>query len=813
MLSLARRLMTWLYRRWYWLLGTGIALILLSVGGVYGVLVTSLPPTAGEVTVPYLKDSVSVRFDGLERPFVQARSFFDAVFAEGWLHGCHRLWQMEMFRRAGRGRLAELLGGSLVDADREMWRLGIPQLAERLEANASSRLRQTVEAYVAGVNAAIEQYKVFPVEFLLLNSSVEPWQARDVFAVGALLAFQSGNNYRNELLRMALHDTLDADRFAIFVTSQSERPDFPFVIPRSRLPDNASSPISNPNKFYPGGARILQRLAAIDPLDNVLMPSCALGSNGWVIAPQKSKSGRALFAFDSHDALGLPSLFYEVHLFYGEGRQVRGWSVAGLPGVVNGYNESIAWGFTNIGDTQDLFFEMRSAEDSNVFQDGDEWYTARQEKVTIPVRGRDHNEDFVVTHTRNGPLVQEEPPISLRWTIQDLGVLSLDGFLDVNVARNWQEFNTALDRLPAPSLNATYADIHGTIGFRTAGLLPLRGRGEGVFPLAGNDPDNRWQGTVPVDAMPRVANPPWGYLAAANARVNPAGEGPLIAADNASAYRIQRIQDVLGADVAFNTDDMTSLQVDWRDGQAEQLLPFLLRFLEDVPMPTSGKRVIKELEDWDYKDSDGSGGLSGLVFQQWYIELARTVFAEQLGESLYQQLLKRNYVLNHALDSLILDDGSSVWWEGKKGERIAAAFRSTLEALARKLGPDINHWRLSRLQRVELRHELSDAQPILAYLLSVPPASWGGGPATVGRANYRYDRPFRVQHAATVRVVAELTSTPKVRAVMSGGQSGHPLSGHYSDQFNAWLEGNTYPIASTPLDVDGSAIVLKPKLD
>ena len=251
------------------------------------------------------------------------------------------------------------------------------------------------------------------------------------------------------------------------------------------------------------------------------MPSFAFGSNGWVVAPSKSKTGNALFAFDSHDAFGLPNLFYEVHLFFAGDQQLRGWSVAGLPGVINGYNERVAWGFTNIGDTQDLFLETRSETDPLQFKDGDQWYTARTETVKIPVSGREQDEDLTITHTINGPLISENPPISLSWSVQHLDGKGIDCILKFNRAMSCDEYARALDDFAAPSLNATFADIDGNIGFRTAGLIPIRGAGNGLIPSDGADPANRWQGFVPPQALPTAVNPEAGYLAAANARSTP----------------------------------------------------------------------------------------------------------------------------------------------------------------------------------------------------------------------------------------------------------------------------------------------------
>ncbi len=542
-----------------------LAILAVAIIGLAIRFYPTVAPVIGTFSVNHLNAAVTITFDKHQRPFVLAETLNDALFAEGWLHAQHRLWQMEMFRRAGKGRLAEMLGGSMLESDKELWRMGVPQLAQQLEVNASPEMKRHVTAYVNGINAALESGDSTPPEFLLLQHTPDPWAASDVYALGALMAFQSAGNSSNELLRLALFNELGPQRAQIFVPRESADEDFPYVLPKL-----------NPEAL---NTAVCRRIAT-DPLDNPLMPRFALGSNGWVVAPSKSQTGNALFAFDSHDALGLPNLFYEVHLFYEEERQIRGWSVAGLPGVINGYNERVAWGFTNIGDTQDLFLETRSTTDPLQFKDGDNWYTARSETVKIPVSGRDQPESLTIVYTLNGPLISDDPPISLSWTVQHLDGMGIDNILEFNQAQSCEDFHSQLDRYAAPSLNATFADIDGNIGFRTLGLIPIRGAGEGLLPLDGSDPANRWQGFVPPDELPAAQNPEQGFLAAANARVTAPGQGPLVSADNAPGYRMRRIKEVLSGHDQVSLDQMRSLQTDWYDSQAALLLPELIEAIE-----------------------------------------------------------------------------------------------------------------------------------------------------------------------------------------------------------------------------------------
>ena len=799
-----------------WLVSIATFLVVaIIVAGL--VLRASLPEYQGEVEVQGLQQPVSISFDALARPYAIAQNFNEALFAEGWLHGSERLWQMELLRRAGRGRMAEMLGEGMLDTDKELWRMGVPQLAGKLQSNASPRLLEWLDYYVAGVNAAIGKYSVLPPEFLLLSHSVEPWSAEDVFAVGALVAFESGRNYKKELVRMALRKKLGADRFALFVDDHSDRVDYPFVLEAAVLEadvlkadssEKTGKPVIEPEarsqsvKAEKDIIALLARLEAVDPVQTPLMPSASLGSNGWVVAADKSSTGNPLYAFDSHDKLGLPNLFYEVHLLFTDAksrkRQLRGWSVPGLPGVISGYNEHIAWGFTNIGDTQDLFIETRSPDDPLLFKEEDGWYQAKTETVAIPVKGQQPVE-LEIIYTRNGPLISEAPLLSFSWTGHSVGKYSLESILQMNLARNWETFNQAADGLLAPTLNATYADNHGNIGFRTAGVLPLRGAGNGLYPLRGDLLENHWRGQVATNEMPRVLNPHQGYLAAANARVNALNNGSLISADNAPPYRIQRIQDVLGATEKISPEQMQSLQFDWFDGQAAYLLPHLLAALDTEQMADELQPVVSLLRDWHTNPIAGPDSAAALIFQQWYLALLEAVFAEPLGGPLYQKLLDQSYVVNHPLDILITTDRYGQWWPSVKNEVITGALQTAVAGLKEELGEDISAWRLDQKQQVGLQHELAKAEPLLSILFNENPRPWGGTPASVGRANYKYHTPYQVYHGATIRAVADMGVEPVISTVIPGGQSGHPLSEHYSDQFQGWLEGELFPVLSPAL--------------
>ncbi len=773
-------------------LALGALVVLAAVAGFAGVR-ASLPGRSGDLELPGLDAPVTIVFDPRARPFVRAGGVGDALFAQGFLHARERLFQMELIRRAGRGRLAEALGPGLLDTDRELWRSGVPQLAERIERNASRATRDRVGRYVAGVNAALERMAIRPPSLLMAGVPVRPWEPRDVYGVGAMTAFDSANNADNELLRLALAQALDDEAFTAFVPDEAGVPAFPYVIP-------------------PGSTLgLLSRRDALDAVRQPLLPSLSLGSNGWAVSGKRSHSGAALFAFDSHDALSLPNLLYEVHLFFGSEGQIRGFSVPGLPGVVNGFNGRIAWGFTNIGDSQDLYVETRDPADPTRFLGPDGFESARVERVEIPVRGRPEPERLEILHTRHGPLVSEDPPISMAWIGHRVEGLRIDPLFELNLARDRVEAFDALDRLAAPSANATYADVSGAIAVRTVGALPVRGRAEGLWPLPAHEPDVVWKGVLPARELPRSVDPESGFVAAANARVSPPGLGPLVSADNAPGYRMARIVDVLSSKPVHAPADMRALQGDWHNEQAARLLAVLLPELGAESMGPAERAAHHALERWLEDPISDPEQAAPLVFERFYVALARTLFAEHLGGPLFERLLRRNYVLNHALDGLLLDAATeSPWWRGDRPARVREAFAAAVAGLRDEAGADPAGWNWGDHHRVTLRHELAKAVPLLGAWLDRGPFRWGGGHATVGRARYRYDRPEQVTGAATVRLVIEMTEPMQIWSIIPGGQSGHPADPHYGDQIADWLAGRHEAIPARFEDVSGRTLRLAP---
>ena len=471
-----------------------IALLLLAagLGAIYLIARQSLPQVAGELAVPGLAAPVDVLRDANGVPHIFARSEADAHFALGFVHAQDRLWQMEMNRRIAAGRLAEVVGPAALDTDRFLRTLGIRRVAEANVRALDADSRRLLAAYAAGVNAFLATKPVLPPEFWLLGligeQRPEPWSEVDSAAWTKMLAWDLGGNWRSELLRLQLARTLPTAAIQQFL------PPYPGDKPVA-LPDLAT----------------LYGEAGGPPAPGV-SDAPAGGSNSWVVSGARTKSGKPLLANDPHLGLSAPGIWYFAHL-HAPGLNAIGATAPGVPGILLGRNERIAWSATNTGpDVQDLYVERLDA--TARYQAPDGWREFEKRREIIGVKGAPDAE-LTVRESRHGPVISDVVTtasaaaprghvLALAWTALAEDDASLDALFRMPRARNWPEFLEATRALQAPQQNLSYADVDGNIGFIAPGRIPVRkpeNALRGLAPAPGWDGRYDWQGSIPFDLV------------------------------------------------------------------------------------------------------------------------------------------------------------------------------------------------------------------------------------------------------------------------------------------------------------------------
>ncbi len=792
----------------------------------------SLPPIDGEIRVAGLNAPVEVLFDQHGVPHVYASGPEDAWFAAGVLHARDRLWQMELYRRAAYGRLSELLGEQTLPIDRRFLTLGLRAAAEAEWQAAAPAVRAALTRYAQGVNAQIAEAtgRRRPLELQLLRSAQPAWTEVDSLAVGRLLAWRLAENHQSELARHAL-----AARFGVddAIRLGGRYPDdAPTVIQGASRPTASvgpASPVGQVGPVGPGQVGPVGRVGPASPEGQVgqvgaatrkkswprglewLEPSARRGnSNNWVIAGRRTASGRPLLANDPHLQFELPGVWYEMHLV-AAGLDVAGVSVPGTPFVILGHNASIAWGMTNTGaDVQDLVVERVDLIKKQYLYRG-QWLPVTVTRAEIPVRGGD-TQSFEVWRTRHGTVFAE---VGLEWddapawlspqaersgerrvyALQwEAGGGEMAGaFEALNRAATWSDFTAAVERFAAPSQNFVYADVDGNIGYAMSGVLPQRAGGVGMLPNDGASGEGEWQGRVATAALPRLFNPPRGFITSSNNQIDRSWPG-LITRDWAQPYRTARLHQVIAAAERVDVAKAMEWQNDVTGVGAADVLAGVDGALARGAKVEGSQRaidVLQQLRGWD-KQLDGR---PVVTLYHWFEEaLWRRTFIDEMGAELFDRFLEWAGAERPAGLYTILDEPSSRWWDDigtierreTRDDVYVLAAADAAERFAADSGGD-RPWSEAHAARFD--HPMGGAALPFAWLFNRGPSAMTGGMSTVMRSSYHRARPFAAWEVPSWRQIFDVGNWDDSRVILPGGQSGHPLSTHYFDQNEMWRLG------------------------
>jgi len=812
-----------------------LVLVAVALGAGWWWVRSSIPSLDAAWRLPGLRSPVEVVADRHGVPHVYARDVEDAWFMAGALHARDRLWQMELYRRAASGRLAEVLGEAVLPLDRRMLTLRVRAAAATEWSRLGTPARTALQRYADGVNAAIAGLaaRQRPLEFQLLGTTPAPWTPEDSLAVGRLLAYRLAENHEAELVRHALARVAgagEADRLAgrypdtgPTVLGDLAPPAAPALPAGGSAPAPAAPPAVSPTPA-PAQARLAPRVpAALAWLD----PSAPrANSNAWVVSGRRTATGRPLLANDPHLLVELPSVWYEYHLV-AAGLDVQGVSVPGTPFVVIGHNARIAWGFTNTGaDVQDFAVERIDTAGRRV-QTAAGWTAVQVEDAPIPVRGRSDPSPFQIWRTPTGvvyadeSLAWEAPPawlqpdaprqgeqgaLVLKWSGFDGGGFA-DAFEALDRAGSWAEFQTALDRLSAFSQNAVYADVDGNIGYMMTGQVPVRVRGDGTRP--GSAAEVEWSGTLGGASLPRVFNPEAGFLATSN---NPVARGdvPFVTRDWAAPFRAARVTSALTEASALDVAAATTLQLDRRSAAATAVLAGVDGALAVAAKSGAAPEVadvLKRLAAWN---REVDGGEDVTLYQIFEDRLWHRAFNDDFPDDLFSRFYQWAGAERAAGLHAILADPGSRWWDDiatverreSRDDIYLLAADDAARAFA-QLPSGARGW--DRVHAATFEHALGAGGRVLAWLFNRGPVPVTGDGTTVMRVSHRRLAGFKAWEYPAWRQVLDVGRWDDSKVIHPSGQSGHPLSAQYFDQNELWRTGQYRTWAYSRGAVDGQA--------
>ena len=778
-----------------------LLLALIAVAG-YAWLRQSLPQLDGTLALSGLKAPVEIVRDRYGVPHIYAGSVEDAYFALGFVHAQDRLWQMEMNRRIGSGRMSEVLGAATLDADKFLRTLGVHRVAEATLESLSPKARSQLDAYAAGVNAFLAQRSgPLPPEFLLTGVKPEPWQSADSVAWIKMMAWDLGANWRTELLRLRLSKKLSAAQIGEF------------------LPP------------YPGDAplAIADYAALYRQLDASKLAALALpgltedgASNNWVVAGSRTASGKPLLANDPHLGLAAPAIWYFAHLS-APGFEVMGATLPGVPGVVLGHNRHIAWGFTNTGpDVQDLYIERVDGAGQVLAPQG--WQQLATHSEVIKVKGQP-DVTLTVRASRHGPLISDvfkpaaealpqDFALAFAWTAlreDDLSVQAAGRFATAN---NWNEFLAAARDFHSPQQNMVYADTDGNIGYIAPGRVPVRKPDndlKGQAPAPGWDAKYDWDGFIPFAELPQSYNPASGDIVTANHKIVPDSYPHYLTSEWVLPYRAERIKQLLDATTKHTLQSFAKIQADTVSLQVREILPLLLK---TKATDADAQQVLRQLGQWNANMS--VEGAEPLIVSAWLRELGRLIYADELGDMFDAEWAHRADFMYHVL----ADTGGQGHWcddvntpaKETCADLLPRALDLALADLKRRYGDDPKRWRWGEAHFALSEHRPFGRQAQLAKFFDIRVPSPGDTyTIDVGRNTLTNESaPFASRHAASLRAIYDLADLDKSVYIHSTGQSGNLLSPLYKNFAERWARVEYIPMSMKRSDaLAGSLGTLK----
>jgi penicillin G amidase len=731
----------------------------------------SLPVTSGTISINGLSEDVKVIRDKEGVPHIHAQNEKDLYMAQGYVQAQDRLFQMDLSRRQASGRLSEVVGKKAVDRDKFFRTFGLRRAAEVSFTAYPDEAKQLLEWYADGVNAYMDEAKHegrLPVEFTLLGYKPEKWTPIDSLTIGKYMAFDLGGHWQGQAFRYWALENLSKEKAYDLFPS------------------------------YPEGApAILSEIGDIqldlkESFAAAIIPPEFNGSNNWVVSGEKTKNGKPLLADDPHLSLGTPSIWYQMHLESPD-VNVSGVIFAGIPGIILGHNEQIAWGVTNTGpDVQDLYIEKRNEEDPTLFLYDGKWEKATIIQEPIKVKGGG-SIPYKVTITRHGPVISEfahqkegEQVMAMRWTALDPS-LELSAIININKAKNWEEFEEALKDFHVPTQNFVFASKDGTIAYKANGKIPIRKKGDGLLPVPGWDPDYEWQGFIPFEELPKVINPESGFIATANNKIV-TDEYPFhISHHWAQPYRYMRISEYLEKKDKLTLLDMEKLQMDQKNLHAREFLPIMISDLEKGSMTSQQAVALEILNSWDYRDDKSLA--APLIFHQWMNEISSGLFQKEVPDEMMKLFEGRQSVVDELIRKAHIGEESQ-WFTDRGGYNsfLTASLTNALNELNEAYGSSMDEWQWGMYHRVYFEHPLSGASPILKrFLNDKEPVPVGGSRVTVEAASYNEDG--IVNHGASWRFVIDTSDMGKGYHIVGPGQAGHYKSEWYQDQIDAWVKG------------------------
>ena len=794
---------------------------------VYYILLATLkktePEYSGTVECANLRNDTEIYFDSTAIPYIYASSTEDAAYAMGYLHARERLFQMDIMRRAGEGRLSEVLGDKTIAFDEMFLTVGIKRIAEQIYQNASPTTKKLLTAYSEGVNQYIHSNKSkLAVEFDVLGYDPYDWTPEHSIIIIRLMAWELNISWWSDFAYTEIVQALGREK------AMKLLPDYP---------ENGAVII--PNRLavvQSGGLDFLNTDKAFRSFMG--LTGTHIGSNNWVLNGNKTVSGKPMIANDPHLAFQAPGKWYFCCIRAGDWN-AEGVTLPGVPAIVIGKNKSIAWALTNVmADDADFYVDSLDQGRTNYFYDG-QWRKLGKITDTIQVKGNQPviHETFL---THRGPIVNNvhidrklfrqgtEPKgtLSMRWVGNEVSD-EFNGFFTINTANNFQEFRKGVAAFAVPGQNFVYADNRGNIGYVCGAKLPIRKTVSPLFFYDGTRSDQDWQGYVPASDMPELYNPPQNYIASANNKT--VASFPYYISNLwEPSSRIDRIKELVESKDRLSLQDCKDMQMDIKSPYAKEIVKYVLDAFKGMTIKDDNLRMaITLLSKWDYRfDKDDQ---TPAIYAMFFDYLLQNTLKDDLGDGLYNEF---TFIANmpYRVMQRLLRENSDLFDDVRtpvKETRETVLRKSLVDALSKleKLyGKDMKNWQWGTMHQVTFKHAFHGNSSFADHLVDIGPFPISGDGTTICNSEYHFfkysgditqfkSNPFENVLGPSMRYIYDFSNPDVLSFVQPTGQSGITTSIHYKDMTEAWLNGHYFTIRTDDASIkkNGNKITLTPK--
>ncbi|TRX42299.1 penicillin acylase family protein [Flavobacterium restrictum] len=755
-----------------------LLLVLLGVGYAF----YTKPQYEGQIALQNIKKETTVYFDEFGVPHIYAATSHDAMEALGYLHAQDRLWQMELMRRIAPGRLSEIFGSVALKNDTFFAGIGIEEASAKAIAHLdkNSPSYQLTMAYLDGINHYLDQGKT-PIEFTLLGIKKEKFTIKDVYNIFGYMSFSFAMAQKSDPLLTDIRNKWGMEYLKDFGIDSS------FNTTRIK---NASE---NPTEY----AAIAKSVAAL--LDQSPTPPF-VGSNSWVIAPQKTKNGKVIFANDPHIGFSQPGTWYEAHLVTPD-FELYGCYLAGTPFPLLGHNREYAYGLTMFeNDDIDFYKEQNNPINSNQYKTPNGFNNYETRTKIIKVKD---TLDVVlkVKISRHGPVMNDliaglkgQNPVAMSWIYTQQPIQILDAVYTLSHAKNKADFHKGASLIAAPGLNVMYGDAKGNVAWWATGKLYKHRKGVNPnFVLDGASGKDDIAEYLPFSKNPSAVNPAWNYVYSANNQPE-AIDGFLYPGYYLPEDRAKRINQLLAPKSNWDKESVSKMIFDNTSAVAPEVVKILIGSVENTTLSTTEKEAVAVLKIWN--GSHNLEDVAPTIYNKWIYLYLKKTFEDELGTDNFKQFLG-THIMKQIVAKQMANE-SSLWWDNTttknqietRNQILSQAFKEGVFALEKQLGTTVSDWTWDKVHHVEHQHPLGKVA-LLKPFFNVGPFPVSGSNEVINNLFFDYtnDGNYLVKGGPSTRRIIDFSDIENSWSILPTGQSGNPMSSHYDDQAKLYNTG------------------------